>query len=303
MKKIVVTKNLNFYPDQLTRLKSLWDVVVYENEPESWQEWVERCKDANIICTWMMGFKSKELYSLSDIFISLPFVGIEYLDIPKLKEKNIIVANSPWCNKEAVVEWIIWMMLMTQRNLLNLCNTQSDQRNDILKTGKTLYDKKITILGKWNIGKHLATICEVFWMHVTFFERWNDLISSIQDSDIIVNCLNITNKTTWILDKNFFHSIKKWALFISPTRHQSYDIQALKIALERGTLTAAIDDAADARVWDVYETIYQELLTYPNMYVTPHIAWNSEVETRKANDIMIENIEAYLRGKPQNLIY
>ncbi len=40
----------------------------------------------------------------------------------------------------------------------------------------------------------------------------------------------------------------------------------------------------------------------PKIVVTPHIAWNTDAERRKANDMMIDNIEAWINKKPINLI-
>ena len=300
--KIVITKNLNLYPDQLKRIKLLWEIKTYDNEAESEKQWLERCKNADIICTGMFGFKSEELYKLDNTFVSLPFVGVEYLDLTRLKAKNIQVSNAPGCNKEAVSEWFIWMLLMIQRNLHISHNSTNIPRDTLLKTGWSLWGKNITILGKGNIWEYLWKICNSFWMGVSYFWRWDNLIESVKSADIIANTLSVNKASIWLLDNVFFENVKPGCIFISAARHQTYDIKALKGALDNWTISIAIDDAADSRVWDTNENIYQELLWYKNMYVTPHIAWNAESETRKANDIMIDNIEAWLHKNPINLI-
>jgi lactate dehydrogenase-like 2-hydroxyacid dehydrogenase len=43
----------------------------------------------------MYAMKSEKVYDLKDVFISLPYVGVDFLDRKKLKERNITVANSP----------------------------------------------------------------------------------------------------------------------------------------------------------------------------------------------------------------
>jgi len=300
--KIVVTKNLKFYEDQIERLESLGEITYYNEFPKSTDEWLDRCRNADIICTGRFGLKSDKVYELENVFISLPFVGAEFLDIKKLQERNIVVSNSPGCNKEAVSEWIIGMMLMYFRRLSQLTRTTDLPKDEILKTATSLYNKKITILGAGYIGKQLGKICESFGMIVNFFKRGDDLINSVKDADIIANCLSANSTTTNLLNKDFFNSLKKGSFFISSSRSQIYDIEALKEAIDKEILAGAADDAASIEVGDINEVEYKTLLNHPKILVTPHIAWNADVERRKSNDIMIDNIEAWLAKKPINLI-
>jgi phosphoglycerate dehydrogenase-like enzyme len=301
--KIVLTKNLKLYEDQVKRLESLGDITYNNNGPKSPEDWFNMCKDADIICTGIFGLKSDKVYELKDVFISLPFVGHEFLDKKRLRENNIIVANSPGCNKEAVAEWIIGMTLLHFRRLSKLNKTKNKNKDEILKPGIALYDKTITILGSGQIGTHLGKICESFGMKVIFFKRGNDLLKSVENADVIANCLSVNETSTGLLDKNFFSSLKRGSFFVSTSRHQIYDIEALKDALDENILIGAADDAANAEVGDVSEPDYTKLLDHPKILVTPHIAWNTDSEQRKGNDIMIDNIEAWLNKKPINLIY
>lgn len=303
MLKIVVPRELNFYPDQIKRLESFWDVTYYHTDPKSVEEWFDRCKEADIICPWMYAMKSEKVYDLKDVFISLPYVGVDFLDRKKLKERNITVANSPWCNKEAVVEWIIGMILVYSRSLHSLIWIKKSSKEEILESRWiSLFDKKITILWHGHIWKLLGEICKSFWMKVNFFLRWDNLIENTKNADIIANCLPLNNETEWLLDKNFFSSIKKWAFFISSSRNEIYDINALLEALDKEILIGVADDSASSVAGDVEYPNYNKLLDHPKIIVTPHIAWNTDHTKRKANDIMINNIEARLNKNPINII-
>lgn len=303
MVKIVVPRELNFYPDQIKRLESLWDVTYYNTDPESFEEWFDRCKEADIICPWMYGMKSEKVYDLKDVFISLPYVGIDFLDKKKLQERNIVVANSPWCNKEAVVEWIIGMILVYFRSLNTLIWIKDLSKEDVLKSKwVSLFDKNISILWHGHIGTLLWKICESFWMKVNFFLKWDDLIEITKDADIIANCLPLNSETQWLLDRNFFFSLKKWAFFISSSRNEIYDINAMIEAVEKEILIGVADDSASSIAGDTEYSDYKKLINHPKIIVTPHIAWNTDYEKRKSNDIMIDNIEARLNKNPINLI-
>ncbi len=302
-RNIVITQDLKFSEKQIRKLSQFGEVEVYKNQPGSFNDWYERCKNADIICSGIYGLNSTRLYDLDDVFISVPFVGVEFINISKLKKKKIVIANSPGCNKEAVVEWIVGMMLMYFRRLRQLANTEKQNITEVLKSAIGLYNKSITILGAGNIGSHLGKVCECLGMRVSYFRRGDNLIQTTKGSDIIVNCLSVNQSTLGLLDKDFFNSLKNVALFISASRHQTYDIDALKKALDNDIICHAIDDAANAESGDVNDTEYKKLLNNPKMIATPHISWNTDSEKEIAIDMAIENIKAWINGNPINLIY
>jgi phosphoglycerate dehydrogenase-like enzyme len=167
MPKIIITQNLDLYPDQIERIKKLGNTTIYTNLAKSPEEWLERCQGANIICTGKFGLKTK-IYELSNVFISLPFVAIGWIDLVKLKERNINVANSPGCNKDAVSEWIIAMMINIMRDLIHYTNVTNLSSQEIPRT-PGLTNKKVVILGKGNIGSRVGKICETCNMKVEYF--------------------------------------------------------------------------------------------------------------------------------------
>ena len=44
------------------------------------------------------------------------------------------------------------------------------------------------------------------------------------------------------------------------------------------------------------------LLDMPNFILTPHVAWASREAIQSLADQLIDNIEAYVRGDPRNVI-
>lgn len=299
---IVITKDLKLFPDQIERLSSFGEVVYYNTDSKSEDEWLKRCEGAQIICSWMYGLKSDKVYSLKDVFISLPFVWVDFLDIEKLKERKIQISNAPWCNKEAVVEWIVGMTLYLTRDFKYLIWNRSEDRDRILRSWMSLYWKEVTILWNGHIWRNLAKVYGSLWMYVNIFRRWDDLITKVQSADIVVNCLPLNEETKGLLDKNFFFSLKRGSFFISTSRHEIYDIDAMIEALNSEILNGVADDSASSVAWDTQYPWYKKLLNHPVIVVTPHIAWNTDYEKRKANNIMIDNIEAYLKWARINIV-
>jgi D-lactate dehydrogenase len=44
------------------------------------------------------------------------------------------------------------------------------------------------------------------------------------------------------------------------------------------------------------------LLRFPNVIVTPHIAYNTEDAVRRIIETTLDNIRAFGRGQPQNIV-
>lgn len=300
MKKIVVTGSMHLYPDQIERLKKLGDTVVFDDIPTS-KEWLERSKDADIILSGEIGMQDKS-YELKNKYFSLPMVGVGWLDLPKLKANNNHLSNCPGCNKQAVSEWIIGMMIYLFRRFGELIRTTDIKKEEVLKSSHSLAGKNITILGKGNIGSTVGKICEALGMKVTYFQRNDNLLGKVKDADVVVSCLSANPSTRNLLDKTFFNSLKKGAYFITITASSVYDADAMLEALDKLILAGVADDSATMPVGEVSNPYYQKLLKHPKVIVTPHIAFNTDLTARGANDIMIDNVEAWIKGSPINLV-
>ena len=47
---------------------------------------------------------------------------------------------------------------------------------------------------------------------------------------------------------------------------------------------------------------YKKLIKNPKVIATPHFSYHSDVSLRVSNDMMIDNIEAWIKGKPINVV-
>jgi len=301
MAKIIVTQELELLPDQTERLNSLGQVKIYDDLAKTPREWLKRCQGFDVICTGRYGLMQM-VYELENVFISLPFVGVGWLDAAKLKKRNITVAYAPGCNKDAVAEWIIAMMLNLSRNLLKFINVKKLPAHRLPARTVGLTGKTVCVLGAGNIGARVGKICGSFDMNVVYFKKGDNLLRQAKDADFVVNCLSENPTTLGLLDKEFFPSLKNGSFFISVTSQTLYDTKALIQALGKNIAGAAIDVGDMPQPGDTNYPFYKKLLKNGRILATPHIAYNSDVTARVANDMMIANIEAYLAGKPTNLL-
>lgn len=301
MPKIIVTQDLDLFPDQVERLKSLGEVKIYNDLAQDYDAWLGRVQGFDIICTGKFGFKQK-LYDLKDVFISLPFVGTGWIDAQKTAANNVVISRSPGCNKDAVSEWVIMMLLALLRRLPHYMNVLDLPKGVMPLRDKGASRSSVCILGAGHIGKRVGTICEALDMDVRYFRRGDDLYQVVQNVDTIVNTLSLNATTKGLLDKDFFSWLKPGAYFVSVTGGEIFDADALIAALDADKLAGAAIDCGSIQVGDSYDPYYQRLAKHPKIIATPHIAYNTEQTSHVSNDMMIDNVEAYLDGHPINVV-
>lgn len=299
MTKIVVASPLAFLPEHQDRLERLGEVTYFSDRAKTSEEWLSRVQGYDVICSGYYGVSSS-WDKLRDVFVSLPFVNVAWADPQVLKDHNVTMSNSPGCNRHAVSEWVIAMMIIMARRLDEYLNVKELPNAFVPPPEMGLAEKNITILGKGNIGTRVGEIANALEMNVTYFQRNDDLHQKVKDADIIIDVLSVNSDSRGLLNQAFFDSLKKGALFISVSARGIVDIDAMLAALDSGTLAYVAHDAVIPG--DTQDSLYQKLLHHPKVYVTPHIAYSSDVERRLGNEMMIENIEAWAKGNPIRVI-
>ena len=193
------------------------------------------------------------------------------------------------------------MMLNLAREIPNFINTTSTKKNSWAdKVG--LANKNVTILGKGNIGTRIGEILPGLKMNVTFFDKGDDLIEKVKDADFVVNALSENAGTIGLLDAEFFNSLKQGSYFVSITSSKLYDADALICQINSGKIAGAADDCGSIDVGDAQDQYYLKLIACSKIMVTPHIAARTDVTCRKSYDMMIDNIESFLKGELVNLV-
>lgn len=290
--KIIVAEPLNLLDDQWERLNKLGEVIRYDSLASSVGEWMERVKDADVICSGKFGLKQK-VNELKNVFISVPYVGISWADQNKLKENNVILKKSPGCNKEAVSEYIIGMMIGMLRRLPQTINAEKIE--DVTAT-KSIAGKKVLVCGAGNIGTRVGEICEVLHANVDYFRRGDNLLEKAKDADIIVDTLSGNEDSYGMYDEEFFSSLKKGSYFLTVTSSKIWDADALISALDKCILAGAVTDCGNIQVDNTADPLYRKLSKHPKIFATAHIAYNNDSRQRVCNDMMIDNIEEYAKS-------
>lgn len=266
-------------------------------------------------------------------FVSTRSTGFDHINIEVCRQNGIKVANVPTYGENTVAEHTFALILdLSRRISASLERTKrGDFSVDNLR-GFDLKGKTLGIVGTGNIGKNVARIGKGFQMKLLGYDINQDenmarefglsyvsLEELLKNSDIITLHLPYNKSTHHIINMQTLGSIKKGSVLINTARGGLCESAALLKGLEekvfsgigldvleeecfikeeREILTASFSQNCDLKA----ALANHILLNHPNVIITPHIAFDSEEALRRILDTTIENIQAFVSGKPVNLV-
>ncbi len=296
MKKIV-TLGVHLNEDHRKRLEDVGEVVSV-GSPTSVDDLLDKTVGADVIYS-DGAFLLDSLPRLKNVFVTYPYVELGVFDSEELEKNGVSVANAQGGNRDSIVEWVMFMVLSLFRKFPSFIRVKEDIE---LKLHQSLQDKRVLIVGKGSIGQQIGKLCQAFGMEIDFFQRGDDLTQKSQDADLVVNALNCNSSSNNLLNEEFFMSLKKGAYFVSFVRGYTYDLDGLIRSINNGIVAGAAIDCDPERPGDTKNDFYQKAVSNPKILVTPHLAFSSEQAVANGAEIAIKNIEAFIAGKPQNVL-
>ena len=297
MKKITIIGNINFSDQQRKRLEALGNVRTLP-QPSSAEEWSNISDESDVICSNGSGLLDN-LYNLKNVFVTFPYIELGNFDSKKLEQNGVIIANTQGSNRDAIVEWTIFMILSLFRKFPSMVNVTEDIP---LEFNQSLCGKNVLIVGKGNIGTKIGSVCESLGMEVDFFSRGDSLIDKASNADLIINSLNCNSSSKNLLDEKFFLSLKTGAYFVSFCRQHTFDLDGLIKSLNNNILGGAAIDCDPEKPGNTSNEFYRKTLNHEKILVTPHIAFATQQAKKNGLETVVKNIEAFISGNPCNLV-
>lgn len=313
MKIYFISSSIELSKEQENRFKSIGDFNIIEARKMKQKEFSRKAKDVEILIagpSGLDGISKSLLNSLKSLkFISLLTIGTHWVDINAAKQLGIIISNNKGATAESVAEHI-WGMI------LNLSKKISEFDRDIrLKgaykfteyLGKEVYKKTIGIIGLGDIGKKVARISNSFDMNTIGINKSGKKVKGVRlvefeyllnNSDIITICVPLNEDTINLISNKEFKSMKDSVILVNCAREKIVNKEALIKSIKNGKVFG----------YGVETEIMQSLkrddpyLKFPNIIVNAHNAFNTKDSEERTNDLAIKNIEAFINGKPQNVV-
>ena len=165
------------------------------------------------------------------------------------------------------------------------------------------------IVGFGTLGKSMAQLARAVGMEVLIAERKNvpdvregrvTFRDVLRRSDVVSLHCPLTEETKNLIGAGELHEMKPEAILINTARGGLLDDHALLDALKKGRLAGAgIDVLRNEPPREGSPLLEVDL---PNLIVTPHNAWASRQAMQTLADQVVDNLEAFVRGTPQNLV-
>lgn len=320
---IVVLDGFTANPGDLSwnKLSELGKLTVYDRTSYSEKDApliVERAHEADIILTNKTPLTTKIIDSLPNLkYIGVIATGYNVVDLEKAKERGIVVCNAPAYSTSCVAQHVFSL-------LLEVCNKVNVYSDSVLSGEWSnspdfcyfkapiieLAGKTLGIVGFGSIGKSVANIASAFGMHVLVYTRtpkyeceseslkFVSLDTILAKSDFISLHCPLTDANREMINKKSISKMKDGAVLINTARGPLVNEQDLADALNSKKLAFACVDVVSK------EPIAQDnpLLSAQNITITPHVAWASIESRQRLLDIVINNVKAFIDGKPVNVV-
>ncbi|HOO15976.1 MAG TPA: hydroxyacid dehydrogenase [Phycisphaerae bacterium] len=291
--------------------------------------------DAEVICTFIYSKLDKKVLSrFKDLrFICTRSTGFDHIDTAFCEAHNILVSNVPSYGDRTVAEHVFGLLLTISHQLYDAIDrTRKGDFSLVGLRGFQLYGRTLGVIGAGNIGLHVIRIARGFGMRVLAYDvrprpdlavqigfEYRPFEEVLAAADVLSLHVPDTPETRDMIGQEQFARMKQGVVLINTARGSIVNVQALMEALAAGKVRAAGLDVLPEepmmreeaellhraiRTEHDLETLLADhiLLRQRNVFVTPHSAFCTEEAVQQILEVTRENIEAFARGAPQNVV-
>jgi glycerate dehydrogenase len=248
--------------------------------------------------------------------ICVAATGTNNVDLVSAAECGITVCNVRGYATTSVVEHVFSLILALTRNLYKYSAAVSNGRWQNAESFclldypiRELAGQTLGIIGYGELGRAVAAMSRAFGMNTLVAQRPGSTLQTgrtplqqlLSQSDIISLHCPLTDTTRNLIGDGEFARMKKNCLLINTARGGIVNELALKRALQTGQIAGAGVDVLSEEPPHHGNPLLDEPI--PNLIITPHIAWASVAARQSLINELTENIQAFLRGKPRNVVH
>ncbi len=246
-------------------------------------------------------------------FVSLTGIRAGSLDSKALAERGIPVSNTRSGNSTYLTSELAWgLIISAARDLAKgERNMRSGRWHEGLAAGFGLHGKRLGLLGLGKIGGRMALVGKAFGMDVV---AWSQNLTPekaaeggaayvskeelLMTSDVVSIHLVLSDRTRGLLSAKEFSSMKPSALLVNVSRGPIVDEAAMLDALKSGRIAHAALDVYDREPLPADHPLRK----MDNVTLSPHLGYVNDENLRMFYGDALENIEAWLAGKPIRVI-
>ena len=298
---------------QLERLKPYGEVIVRTDRPRTLEERIERAKDAVCLMNTRSAVKwpAEALRALPRLrMATVCGIGTDAFDLAVARELGIAICNIPGKTAPIVAEHAFGLMLA----LAKRAHFQTAE----LKAGRWtggdnvyLHGKVLGIVGTGHIGGSMARLARAIGMEVLAWTfdpsparaaelgvRFVALDDLLRLADVVSLHVKLTDQSRGLIGARELALMKPGALLVNTARGPVVDTAALVEALQARRLGGAALDVFDTEPLPAGHP----LLACEQVVLTAHNADQTPEGMELLNAGVVDNVIAFLEGRPQNVV-
>ncbi|MBS7779349.1 D-2-hydroxyacid dehydrogenase [Acidovorax sp. CCYZU-2555] len=315
--KIVFLDRATLSPETTLRAPSFaHELVSHQNTAA--HEVAQRIADADIVISNKVKITADVLQSAARLkLVAVAATGTDSVDLKACAARGITVSNVRNYAQHTVPEHTFALMFALRRSICAYRDSvkagrwqESGQFCYFDYPVRDLAGSTLGIIGDGALGSAVATIARALGMKVLMAAHkgragmgklYTPFEEVLARSDIITLHCPLNAQSRNMIGAAEFAQMARQPLIINTARGGLVDEAALAAALRSGQIAGAGFDVVSAEP-PAADHPFMALLDLPNFILTPHVAWASQEAIQGLADQLIDNVEAFVRGAPVNVV-
>ena len=289
------------------------DVQVYEDSTNA--ELIERIQGARVVVTKELPVSAELLSQFPDTVELIVEAGTGYnnIDLDAAKKKGITVCNIPAYSTERVAHTVIMM-------ILNFASTMQQQIGMLAKGNRSNFTKYLQVshtevngktlgvVGAGHIGMEVIKVAKALDMNILVHTRtpkadgdgirYVSLDELLKNSDYISLHCPLNDQTKHLINKKTIGKMKPNAVIVNTGRGPLINEKDLCEALAAKRIAGAGLDVQEVEPPAEDSPLY----TLDNVIITPHMGWKGLETRQRLVGIIRDNVQAFFKGEPINVV-
>lgn len=288
-------------------------VIQHHDRVEDLMDMIQRAREADVLMVVDQILPGKIFEACPNIrMISIASSFHEQVDLNKARTKLIPVSVISEYFTYSVAELSVSLLLAVMKRLLAFDNMARGKKTEGCMEGRELFGKTVGIIGTGAEGLHVARILKAFGCKLLGYSRtpekeaevWagmeyvtiEELLSC---SDVVTLHLPQAPENKGLLNRDRLGLMKQGAILVNTAQGDLVDYTALSELIKSGWLSGAGIDVLDT---DPQIGKNHPLAKTPNVILTPGVGSSTVEALEKRAEGALENILAWMEGKPKQLI-
>ena len=289
------------------------DVQVYDDSTN--EELIERIQGARVVVTKELPVGADLLSQFPDTVKLIVEAGTGYnnIDLNAAKERGITVCNIPAYSTERVAHTVIMMILnfasTMQKQIGMLAKGDRSNFTKYLQVSHTeVNGKTLGVVGAGHIGMEVIKVAKALGMNILVHTRtpkadgdgirYVSLDELLENSDYITLHCPLNEQTKYMINKEAISKMKPSAVIVNTGRGPLINEADLCEALAAKRIAGAGLDVQEVEPPAEDSPLY----TLDNVIITPHMGWKGLETRQRLVGIIRDNVQAFFKGEPINVV-